>query len=105
MIEPSSTSRPAAEALLPERLADHRDLLFAGRVLIRTEDAAERRPRAKDVEKAGADADALQTDRLSPSGQRHFPFAVRRGGLDRPALVAGVVEVGADIVVGAPSHT
>ena len=92
----------APEALLPERLTDDGDLLFARRVLIRTEDAAERRPRAKDVEKAGADPDALQTDRLSPSGQRHFPFAVRRGGLDRLALVAGVVEIGGRHRCGRP---
>jgi hypothetical protein len=83
----------AAKALLPERLADNRNLLLSRRVLVGTEAAAERGWDAEHVEEAGADGRPLQPDRLTAPGQRQVALAIGGGRLDRAALVPRVVEV------------
>jgi hypothetical protein len=83
----------AAEALLPQRVAEHDHVRAARLVLARHEPAAERRPHAQHIEEGRAHRGALQANRVAVAGERHPGRVERRESLQRLRLLLDVEEV------------
>jgi hypothetical protein len=69
--------RVRSELRLPQRVAQKHDMVLADLVLVRPECAAERRPRAVDIEVVRGDALAAQLNRLLAPRQRRAPTGLR----------------------------
>jgi hypothetical protein len=83
----SDRVRPAAEALPPERVADHGRSRCPVHFILGCERAAERRRDLENVEEVGVDDRRAAALRVIARGQRHAGFS--KAGQPREAVIAG----------------
>jgi hypothetical protein len=90
---PSDDGGIAAEAPVPEPMADDGAAMAAGGFLVCQEPAAERRLHAERREEIRGHAEALHPLRLVPANQVHVPPGERRHALNAVALALPVEEI------------
>ena len=86
-------SRVAAEEPLPQRVAEHRDLVATGAIVVRLDRASEKRRRAEDAKQAAADARAVDALGQLAARQIERPSGKEAQTLEARSLRAPVLEV------------